>query len=189
MANTGWKKRCQEVRYLFAYNFTKCHMKADPNCHEVRLVGKNVLRNSKSVRWYDFKGRSKRVGSQSHSIPCFAPKRWGNLPLSTIPPTAQWGAVDAEIKIPSGENTVLKHSASKAWSRSVYSHTFYAYCQGFLPCLFLPFWSIRLHFFQNLSRFLLCWLWPAHGSCIGPQNEISHPAGCRFPCWLPAEYK
>ena len=65
----------------------------------------------------------------------------------------QWGAADAEIKVPSGENTELKRSPFKAWSRSVYSHTCYAYCQGFLPCLFLPFQSIHLHFFQNLSRF------------------------------------
>ena len=34
-----------------------------------------------------------------------------------------------------------------------YSHTCYAYCQGFLPCIFLHFRSIYLHFFQNLSRF------------------------------------
>ena len=27
------------------------------------------------------------------------------------------------------------------------------------------------------------------GSCVGPQNKIGHPAGCRFPCWVPAEYK
>ncbi|WP_419637997.1 hypothetical protein, partial [Thiolapillus sp.] len=65
----------------------------------------------------------------------------------------QWGAADAEIKVPSGENTELKRSPFHAWSRSVYSHTCYAYCQGFLPCLFLPFLSIHLHFFQNLSRF------------------------------------
>ena len=67
--------------------------------------------------------------------------------------TPQWGAADAEIKVPSGENTELKRSPFHAWSRSVYSHTCYAYCQGFLPCLFLPFLSIHLHFFQNLSRF------------------------------------
>ena len=64
----------------------------------------------------------------------------------------QWGAADAEIKVPSGENTELKRSPFHAWSRSVYSHTCYAYCQGVLPCLFLPFLSIHLHFFQNLSR-------------------------------------
>ena len=40
----------------------------------------------------------------------------------------QWGAEDAEIKVRSGENTELKRSPFKAWSRSVYSHTCYAYC-------------------------------------------------------------
>ena len=65
----------------------------------------------------------------------------------------QWGAADAEIKVLSGENTELKRSPFKAWSKSVYSQTCYAYCQGFLSCLFLPFRSIHLHFFQNLSRF------------------------------------
>ena len=30
----------------------------------------------------------------------------------------QWGAADAEIKVPSGENTELKRSPVKAWSRS-----------------------------------------------------------------------
>ena len=61
--------------------------------------------------------------------------------------TPQWGAADAKIKIPSGENTELKRSPFKAWSRSVYRRTCYAYCQGFLPCLFLPFQSIHVHFF------------------------------------------
>ena len=37
--------------------------------------------------------------------------------------------------------------------------------------------------FPNLSQFLLCWLWLTRGSCIGPQNKIDHPAGCRFPCF------
>ena len=31
----------------------------------------------------------------------------------------QWGAEDAEIKVPSGENTELKCSPFMAWSRSV----------------------------------------------------------------------
>ena len=68
-----------------------------------------------------------------------------------VPP--QWGAADAKIKVPSGENTDLKRCPFKAWSRSVYSQTCYAYCQGFLPYFFLPFQSIHLHFFQNLSQF------------------------------------
>ena len=61
----------------------------------------------------------------------------------------QWGAEDAEIKVPSGENTELKRSPFKAWSRSEYSRICYAYCQGFLVCLFLPFRSIHLHFFPK----------------------------------------
>ena len=76
------------------------------------------------------------------------------LPLKIVryaPP--QWVAADAEIKIPSGENTELKRSPFKAWSRSVYGHTCYTYCQGFLPCLF------HLHFSKTSPDFVLCWLW------------------------------
>ena len=54
---------------------------------------------------------------------------------NTLDTPPQWGAGDAEIKVLSGENSELKRSPSKAWSRSVYSHTFHAYCQRFLPCL------------------------------------------------------
>ena len=93
----------------------------------------------------------------------------------------QWGAVDTEIKVPSGENTELKGFPFKAWSRSVYRYTCYAYCQGFLLCLFLPFQSIHLHFFQNLSQFFPALAVANSGSCVGPQNKIGHPAGCRFP--------
>ena len=93
----------------------------------------------------------------------------------------QWEAADAEIKVPSGENTELKRSPFKAWSRSAYSHTCYAYCQGFLPCLFLPFRSIQLHFFQTSPDFFPVLAVANTGSCVGPQNKIGHPAGCRFP--------
>ena len=92
------------------------------------------------------------------------------------------GAADAEIKVPSGENTELKRSPFKDWSRSVYIYTCYAYCQGFLPYLSLPFRSIHLHFFQNLSRFFPVLAEADTGSCVGLQNKIGHPAGCRFPC-------
>ena len=67
----------------------------------------------------------------------------------------QWGAADAEIKVPSGENTGLKRSPFKAWIRSVYSHACYASCQGFLPCLFLHFQSIYLHFSKTSPNFLV----------------------------------
>ena len=72
---------------------------------------------------------------------------------------SQWGAVDAEIKVSSCEHTELKRSPFKAWSRSVYSHTCYDYCQEFLPCLFLPLQSIHLHFAKPSHDFFLRWLW------------------------------
>ena len=70
------------------------------------------------------------------------------MAFSSHPPP-QWGAVDAEIKVPSDENTLLKDSPFKVWSRSECSHTSYAYCQGFLPRLFLPFRSIHLNFYPK----------------------------------------
>ena len=39
-------------------------------------------------------------------------------------------------------------------------HRCYACCQGFLPCLSLPFRSTHLHFFsKHLPIFSPCWLW------------------------------
>ena len=39
------------------------------------------------------------------------------LPMTLPPPPPQWGAADAEIKLPSGENTELKRFLFKAWSK------------------------------------------------------------------------
>ena len=61
--------------------------------------------------------------------------------------------------------------------------------RDFFLAYFYPSGPFTCIVFQNISRFLLCWLWLTRGSCVGPQNKIDHPAGCRFPCWLPAEYK
>ena len=66
------------------------------------------------------------------------------------------GELRTQKLVPSGENTELKRSPFKAWSRSAYSHTCYAYCQEFLPCLFLSLQSIHLHFSQNHSWFFSC---------------------------------
>ena len=59
------------------------------------------------------------------TLPCFTARHFETHTKYLAP---QWGAADAEIKVPSGENTELKRSPFKAWSRSVYSHTCYAYC-------------------------------------------------------------
>ena len=104
-----------------------------------------------------------------HPVPSSPPYVLFSIPCPLLHPVpsspSQWGAADAEIKVPSGENTELKRSPFKAWSRSVHSHTCYAHYQEFLPCLFLSFRSIHPHFPQNLSRFLLCWLWPTWFLC------------------------
>ena len=47
----------------------------------------------------------------------------------------------------------------------------YFYTSGPFTCIFA----------KTSPDFSLCWLWLTHGSCVGPQNKIGHPAGCRFP--------
>ena len=54
--------------------------------------------------------------------------------IAVVAVVPQWGAADAEFNIASNENTELKGTPFNTWSRSVYSHACYAYCQGFLPC-------------------------------------------------------
>ena len=68
----------------------------------------------------------------------------------------QWGAADAEIKVPSGENTELKRSPFKAWSRSVYSLYLLPGISSSLIAT-LPVHSPA--FFSKTSPdFFLCWL-------------------------------
>ena len=50
----------------------------------------------------------------------------------------------------------------------------------FLADTTLPVHSLALS--QNLSRIFLVLAVANTGSCVGPQNKIGHPAGCRFPC-------
>ena len=95
-------------------------------------------------------------GSCIRSLGYFQTVFWCTI-LLTLLCSSQWGAADAEIRVPSGETSELKRSPFNAWSRSVYGHTCYAYCQGFLPCLYLPFRSIHLQFFKTSPEF----------SCVG----------------------
>ena len=50
----------------------------------------------------------------------------------------------------------------------------------FLACFYTsgPFTCI---FSKTSPDFSLYLLWLTHGSCVGPQNKVGHPAGCRFP--------
>ena len=76
------------------------------------------------------------------------------------------------------------------WSRSVYSYTCYAYCQGFFFlayfCTSGPFTCI---FFKTSPDFFPVLAVANTSSCVGPQNKPGHPVWHRFPCWVPAEYK
>ena len=71
----------------------------------------------------------------------------------TIMMTMTWNDVCNITLHPSGQNTELKCCPFKACSRSVYSHTCYAYYQGFLPCLFLPSGPFTCIFSKPLSIF------------------------------------
>ena len=94
----------------------------------------------------------------------------------------RWGAADAEIKVPCGENAELKRFPFKLWSRSVYSETCYAYCQEFLLYFYPsgPFTCV-FFFLKSLPIFPVLAVTNACSS-VGLQNKIGHPAGCRFPC-------
>ena len=47
---------------------------------------------------------------------------------------------------------------------------------------FYPSGPFTCIFFQNLSRVFPVLAVANTDSCVGPQNKIGHPAGCRFPC-------
>ena len=49
--------------------------------------------------------------------------------------------------------------------------------------------TIFAFFSKNLSEVLLLLAVADIGLCVAPQNERGHPAGCRFPCCVPAAYK
>ena len=56
----------------------------------------------------------------------------------------QWGAVDAEIKVPSGENTELKRSPCKAWSSQYIAiHATLTARDFFLSCLLISTLSVH----------------------------------------------
>ena len=103
----------------------------------------------------------------------------------------QWGAADAEIKVPSVENTELKGFPFHAWSRSVYSRTSYFLLPWISSLLIstLPVHSPAFLKKNNLSQLFHLLAVANIGSCVGPQDKIGHPVGCRFPCRVPTEFK
>ena len=56
-------------------------------------------------------------------------------------------------------------------------------------CFFLGWWW-WWYFFDYLKYIYMTFdVSPCSYCCVGPQNKVGHPAGCRFPCWVPAGYK
>ena len=102
----------------------------------------------------------------------------------------QWGAADAEIKVPSVESTELEGSPFKApVGQYIALHATLTARDFFLANFYPsgPFTCIL--FFPNLSKILPVLAVTYIGSCVGPRNRIGHLTGCRFPCLVPAEYK
>ena len=86
---------------------------------------------------------------------------------STTSVAPQWGAADAKIKVPSVQKTDLKGSPLKPGEgQYIAIHATLTARDVFLAYFYSS--GIRLHFFLNLSLFILCWLWLTHGSCVGP---------------------
>ena len=103
--------------------------------------------------------------------------------------TPQWGAADAEIKVSSGENTELKRFPLKPGVGQYIAIHATLTARNFFLAYFYPSGPFTCIFFQNLSQFFPVLAVANTGSCVGPQNKIGHPVGCRFPCLVPAEYK
>ena len=82
--------------------------------------------------------------------------------------------MDAKMKVPSGENAELKRSPFKAWSRSVYSHTCYAYCRGFFPYSTLPVHSLAF-FPKPLPIFFKGWLWLTPVTLLDAGSSVEGP--------------
>ena len=109
--------------------------------------------------------------------------QWTDLTIGQICPMppyciyftpAVWSH-NTEIKVPSDENTEFKGSPFKAWSRSVYSHTCYAYNKDFLFANFYPSGPFTC-ICQNLSQAFPVLAVANITSGVGPQNNTGHSA-------------
>ena len=103
--------------------------------------------------------------------------RWNLFCYLSLP---QWGAVDAEIKVEYGENTELSvFPLELGVGQYVAVHTTFTARDVFLANFYSSGSSTCI--FSKTS--------PEFFSCVGPQDKIGHPAGCRFLYWVLAEYK
>ena len=87
----------------------------------------------------------------------------------------QWGAVDAEIKVPSGENTELKRSPLKPGSGQYIAIHATLTARDFFLAYFYPSGPITCIFSKFFPDFFPVLAVANTGSCVGLQNNIGHP--------------
>ena len=87
-----------------------------------------------------------------------------------------------KLKVQFVENTELEGSPFKAWVGQYIAIHATLTARDFFLANFYPFGPFTCIFFQNLSQFFPVLAAARTGSCVGPQNEIGHPAGFGFPC-------
>ena len=92
----------------------------------------------------------------------------------------QWGAAHAEIKVLSDENTQLKGSPLTGVGQYIAMHATRT-ARDFFLANFYPSGPFTRIFSQNVSRVFPVLAVANTGFCVGPQNKIGHPAGCRCP--------
>ena len=93
-----------------------------------------------------------------------------------------WGSAEAEIKVPSVENTELKGSPFKVRRGQYVAIYATLTARDFFLANFYPSGPFAFIFFKSLSRVFPVLVVANTGSCVDPQNKIGHPAGCKFPC-------
>ena len=87
--------------------------------------------------------------------------RFGSYKLSidVLSVTPQWGAADAEIKVPPGENTELKRSPLKPRIGQYIGLHFTLTARDFFLAYFYPSGPFTCIFSKTSPNFFLCWLW------------------------------
>ena len=124
-----------------------------------------------------------------HSAPVFhelvcpisvvLPQIFTNLTTLFSYPVPQWGAADAEIEIPLLKTQSLKVlPLNPGVGQHIAMHATLTARDFFLANFYLSAHSPA--FFQNFSLVFPVLPVANTGSCVGLQNKIGHPAGCRF---------
>ena len=106
--------------------------------------------------------------------------QWRNKVANFTLGTSSGELQTQKLRVPSDENTELKGSPFKDWSSQYIAR----HAMPGISSLLISTLPVRSPaFFSKPLPSFSCVSW------VGPQNKIGHAAGCRFPCWVPAEYR